>query len=184
MISSTQNCQRILVVCLCLIGLPYTGYGQTISKTGFVVWVMDGDTFIVRFPTEENENVAEVIRNHPRGWPVDPRKTDEYVANLIGVDAAGWQEERGNCYALEAAEFLNSKIFNKQVNVTWDSQDKIGGRGRILLYVEVDGEDVNAAVIQHGFGWVPRRFPADRKTDYLQLEQEARDAQRGMWGKC
>ena len=138
----------------------------------------------MRVPPESNEAVARLIASDPRGWTVDPKETDEYVANLIAVDAAGWQEEIGDCFALEAAEFLRSLVLNRQVTVNWDSTDRVGGRGRILVYLDAAGKDINAEVIRHGYGWVPRRFPADRKAAYLELERASREARKGLWGAC
>lgn len=132
------------------------------TKTATVFYVEDGDTFYLRFPND----------------PI------EYVANLIGVDAAGWKEEGGSCYAREAGDFLRSLILNKEVTIKWDSIDKIDRRGRFLVYVEVGGKDINAEVIRGGYGWVPRRFHADRKDDYIQLEKISREAKKGLWGAC
>lgn len=149
-----------------------------------VIWVMDGDSFVLRFPPEANAEVARIIGEAPRGWETDPAETDEYVANLIGVDAAGWQGEGGDCYAEEAARALHDLIHGQQVTVRWDSGDKVGGRSRILVYVEHNGIDVNAEMIRRGYAWVPRRFPADKKEAYLTLEREARDGKTGLWGAC
>lgn len=132
------------------------------TQTATVFYVVDGDTFFVKF----------------RKDPV------EYEANLIAVDAAGPEEEGGDCYAREAAEFLRSLILNKEVAVTFDSGDKVDRRGRLLVYVEVDGKDINAAMIRGGYGWVPRPFRADRKQYYLQLEKTARTTKKGLWGAC
>ncbi len=132
------------------------------TQPATVFYVEDGDTFFLRF------------RNDP----------NEYVANLIAVDAAGWEEEGGNCYAREAAAFLRSLILNKEVTIKWDSRDKVDRRGRLLAYVEVGAKDVNAEVIRGGYGWVPRRFHADRKEDYIRLERSAREAKKGLWGAC
>lgn len=131
-------------------------------RTGTVFYVEDGDTFFVKFPRD----------------PV------EYEANLIAVDAAGPREAGGDCYAREAADFLRSLILNKDVTITFDSGDKVDRRGRLLVYVEVDGQDVNAEVIRGGYGWVPRPYRADRKSYYLQLEKTARTTKKGLWGAC
>lgn len=175
---------------LCMWGMAFftlggSAWGESTAEfKARVIWVMDGDSFVLHFPTEANALVARIIAESPRGWEVDPAETDEYVANLIGVDAAGWQGEGGDCYAVEAAQYLHDLIYGKQVTVRWDSGDKVGRRGRILVYVEHNGIDINAEVIRHGYAWVPRRFPADKKEAYLKLEQAARDEKKGLWGAC
>lgn len=130
-------------------------------QTVRVVWVTDGDTFAFKLPTG----------------------VGSAVANLIAIEAAGW-EEFGPCYALEAAMALESMIRNKDILIKWDSHDKLDRRKRYLVYVEVGGVDVNAELIKSGYGWVPRRWEADKKADYISLEKEARKAKRGIWGAC
>lgn len=132
------------------------------TRTAVVTDVEDGDTFHLTFP----------------GHPV------EYRANLIGVDAAGWEEEGGDCYAKEAADFLRLLILSREVTIRWDSHDKVDRRGRLLVYVEVDGKDVNAEILRGGYGWVPRPFAVDRKEEYLRLERRAREEKKGLWGAC
>ena len=131
-------------------------------QTAHVVWVFDGDTIVVTLPG----------------------KSANYEANLIAVDAAGWGEDGGSCYALEAAEFLRGLIFDKDVVITWDSNDKRDRRGRLLVYAELDGKDINAEVIRQGNAWVPRKYPADKKVEYIKREREARDSKTGLWGAC
>tara|TARA_B100000315_G_scaffold260401_1_gene321447 strand:- start:6291 stop:6776 length:486 start_codon:yes stop_codon:yes gene_type:complete len=132
------------------------------SQAAHVVWVFDGDTIVVKFPD----------------------KAGNYEANLIAVDAAGWGEDGGSCYALEAAKFLSDLIFDKDVIVMWDSGDKVDRRGRLLVYVEVEGQDVNAEVIRRGNAWVPRKYPADKKAEYVGIERIARESKIGLWGTC
>ncbi len=131
-------------------------------QTAHVVWVFDGDTIVVTLPG----------------------KSGNYEANLIAVDAAGWGEDGGSCYALEAAVFLRSLIFDKDIVITWDSADKMDRRGRLLVYAEIDGKDVNAEVIRRGNAWVPRKYPADKKAEYIGIERLARESKIGLWGTC
>jgi len=131
-------------------------------QTAHVVWVFDGDTIVVTLPG----------------------KSGNYEANLMAVDAAGWGEDGGSCYALKAAEFLRSLIFDKDIVITWDSADKIDRRGRLLVYAEIDGKDVNADVIRRGNAWVPRKYPADKKAEYIEIERVARESKIGLWETC
>ena len=145
--------------------LPVDGAALDVEfkrQTAHVVWVFDGDTFVVRLSGQSG--------NHE--------------ANLMAVDAAGWGEDGGSCYALEAAEFLRSLVFDKDIVITWDSADKTDRRGRLLVYAEVDGKDVNAEVIRGGHAWVPRKYPADKKAEYIGIERLARTSKRGLWETC
>lgn len=140
---------------------PVPDVGFT-HQTAHVVWVFEGDTIVVTLPGQSGN----------------------YEANLMAVDAAGWGEDGGSCYALEAAEFLRSLIFDKDIVITWDSVDKTDRRGRLLVYAEIDGKDVNAEIIRHGNAWVPRKYPADKKAEYIGIERLARESKIGLWGTC
>ena len=155
------------IIGLVLVGLAFSAHGPPPDiaferQKAHVVWVFDGDTIVVTFPG----------------------MSGNYEANLMAVDAAGWGEDGGSCYALEAAEFLRSLIDDKDIVVTWDSADKVDRRGRLLVYAELDGTDVNAEVIHRGNAWVPRKYPADNAVAYLRLERLARESRAGLWGAC
>ena len=133
-------------------------------QSAVVTHVIDGDTLVLRFPDA----------------PDDPRI--EYRANLLGVDAPGLGEAQ--CAARFVSDIAYRLLQGKRVWVEWDSQDKTTRDGRLLVYIHHFGErdaDLNATYIEQGWGWVPRAYPADRKQHYLALEQEAREAQRGLW---
>jgi len=133
-------------------------------QSAVVTHVIDGDTLVLRFPDA----------------PDDPRI--EYRANLLGVDAPGLGEVQ--CAARFVSDIAYRLLQGKRVWVEWDSQDKTTRDGRLLVYIHHFGErdaDLNATYIEQGWGWVPRAYPADRKEHYLALEQEAREAQRGLW---
>ncbi len=129
-----------------------------------VLRVIDGDTFVMRFPNAERENV-------------------EHRANLIGVDAPGRGE--AECEAQFVTSIAKRLLADKRVWVEWDSGDKRTSDGRLLIYVghpDDRSADLNALYIEQGWGWVPRAYPADRKSEYLELERKARQQGRGIWG--
>jgi len=133
-------------------------------QSAVVTHVIDGDTLVLRFPDA----------------PDDPRI--EYRANLLGVDAPGLGEVQ--CAARFVSDIAYRLLQGKRVWVEWDSRDKTTRDGRLLVYIHHFGErdaDLNATYIEQGWGWVPRAYPADRKEHYLALEEEAREAQRGLW---
>ena len=68
---------------LMMMSVVLSGHGSVpdvdfTRQTAHVVWVFDGDTIVVTL----------------RG------KSGNYEANLMAVDAAGWGEDGGSCYAL------------------------------------------------------------------------------------
>ncbi|UEX79246.1 thermonuclease family protein [Sediminicurvatus halobius] len=130
-----------------------------------VTGIVDGDTFVLRFPE------------------ADEGRQIEYRANLMGVDAPGRGESE--CEAEHVAAITQRLLAGRRVWIEWDSHDKRTGDGRLLVYVyHPDDRDaeLNELYIEQGWGWVPRPYPADRKADYLALEREARAAERGIWG--
>ncbi|MGI9302451.1 MAG: thermonuclease family protein [Gammaproteobacteria bacterium] len=151
----------VLFAFLCPAGVCALEYKPQSAE---VVSVYDGDTFRLRFPDSK-----------------DP-ETD-HGANLIGVDAPGDGEVE--CDA-EYVTFIAQRLLaGKTVWVEWDSRDRQTADGRLLVYIShIDDRsaDLNALYIERGWGWVPRKFPADRKHEYLELEQTARAQRRGIWG--
>ena len=127
--------------------------------------IIDGDTFRIRFSEKENDSAQE------------------YVANLIGVDAPGFGEVE--CESQFVASMATQLLLGKRVWVEWDSGDKQTRNGRLLVYispVEDRGIDLNAHFIESGWAWVPRKYRSDRKQKYLRLEQRARAMKKGIWG--
>ena len=59
-------------------------------------------------------------------------------------------------------------------------QDKYG---RTLAYVYLEDDTfVNAEIIKQGYGFAYTRFPFKYLEEFRQLEREAREAKRGLWG--
>ena len=62
----------------------------------------------------------------------------------------------------------------------WERTDRYG---RTLAYVYLpDGTFVNAEIIGQGYGHAYTRFPFKHLDRFRQLEREARNAGRGLWG--
>jgi len=156
--------RAFVLVCLAACISPPVLALEYRPQPAVVTAVVDGDTFHLRFPESGQ-----------------PRR--EYVANLAGVDAPGAGESE--CEAAAVATIATRLLLGKRVWVQWDRHDKRTPDGRLLVYVshlEDRSADLNALYIEQGWGWVPRRFPAERKRAYLELERRARAAERGIWG--
>ncbi len=137
---------------------------EYIPQVAEVVSVYDGDTFWLRFPTSQEDSDIE------------------YAANLIGVDAPG--DGEAECAAHEATSFAKRLLEGKTLWIEWDTQDKQTNNGRLLVYISRKDDhfdDLNATFLEQGWGWVPRKFPADRKEIYLKLEEQARKERKGLW---
>ena len=61
----------------------------------------------------------------------------------------------------------------------WDLRDRYG---RLLAYIyTADGDCFNAALIREGYGYAYTRYPFQFMEEFRALEQEARNARRGLW---
>lgn len=88
------------------------------------------------------------------------------------------------CYAQEAYEENRVLVEGKEVELVKDvsESDKYG---RLLRYVYLNGVMVNEYLLQNGYARV-MGIPPDTKyyRKFLSIEQSAKTAQSGLWGKC
>ena len=119
--------------------------------------VVDGDTIIVRGAGR----VRLIGVDTPES--VDPRRPVEF-------------------FGKEASAFTERLVEGKRVRLEYD-RDRTDRYGRTLAYVHLpDGTFVNAEIIRRGYGHAYTRFPFKHRDRFRQLEREARDARRGLWG--
>ena len=120
-----------------------------------VVYVVDGDTIEVRLGGQN------------------------YRVRYIGMDTP----ERDQPYFDEATE-ANRRLVNGQTVILVKDVSETDRYGRLLRYVFLqDGTFVNAELVRLGYASVATFPPDVRHQDlFLRLQQEAREAQRGLWG--
>jgi endonuclease YncB( thermonuclease family) len=104
---------------------------------------------------------------------------------MIGVDTPETKDPRKpvQYFGKEATAFTQRLAEGKPVRLEYDQQrqDKYG---RILAYVYLaDGTFVNAEIIKQGYGYAYTRFPFKHLEQFRQLEREAREEKRGLWGE-
>ncbi|WP_235924901.1 thermonuclease family protein [Roseomonas harenae] len=79
-------------------------------------------------------------------------------------------------YGTRARQALSDLAFQRDVLINIIDTDRYGRRvGRIYA----DRVDVNAEMVRRGAAWVYRRYSRD--PSLLALEEEARQARRGVW---
>ena len=123
--------------------------------TARVTQVIDGDTIVI----EGNYRVRYIGIDTPETYP---------ELEAFGLEA--WQANR---------ELVEGKIVHLERDVS--DVDKYG---RLLRYVYVDDVFVNAELVKQGLAHAKAYPPDTKHQDYLEaLEQEARQAGRGMWAK-
>lgn len=126
-------------------------------RRGEVVRVLDGDTVVLRS--------GEIVR---------------YL--LIDSPETGDPPE---CFGLEAREANRALVAGKEVQLRYDAECE-DRYGRLLAHVEVAGREVNRTLVERGFACLSR-FPLSDAADSEEIEEleaQAREARRGLWGAC
>ena len=151
----------LILLGVCVVALARTVEHRPVTgsaATAFVQRAVDGDTVLL----SSGERVRYIgidtpELHHPRK-PVEP-------------------------YAREAKEFNRRLVEGKTVRLEFDVQrrDKYG---RLLAYVFLeDGTFVNAELLKQGYAHLLTIPPDVKYTDlFVQLQREAREAKRGLWG--
>lgn len=134
------------------------------AEAAEVVAVVDGDTIEVK--TSAGESRVRIIGI----------ETPE-----IGRDGAA-----GDCYAIEARNFLDELLYGRKVELQSDStQADVDAYGRLLRHVDVDGQSAAVLAIAAGTGY---EYTYDKsyegQSDHLAAEAAARDERVGLWGAC
>jgi len=88
------------------------------------------------------------------------------------------------CFGPEAAEYNRRLVEGRVVRLIFD-EERRDQYGRLLAYVYVGDEFVNAALVRRGYARTLTIAPNDRFAGFLaRLEQEAGNAGRGLWAAC
>jgi micrococcal nuclease len=107
-----------------------------------------------------------------------------YKVRYIGVDTPETVDPRRpvECYGREASERNRQLVEGRTVELEKDISET-DTYGRLLRYVWVDGEMVNATLVREGYA-LASTYPPDVKHQELfaSLQREAIAAGRGLWG--
>lgn len=96
----------------------------------------------------------------------------EIRVRLLEIDAP----ERAQAFGTRSRKGLADLCAGKQAVLKSTDVDRYG---RTLARVYCDGVDANLDMVEQGLAWAYRRYAKDPAI--LAAEQEARDAQRGLW---
>lgn len=137
-------------------------------------------------PTSEAENTDQELTK----GPIDHRGTVIRVIDGDTIELEGGERirylgintpEKGRLFSTEAIEANDKLVADREVELELDAQamDKYG---RTLAYVWVGETMVNLELVRRGFASV-YTFPPNIKYEsyFLAAEEEAREAQRGLW---
>ena len=137
------------------------------GQAAFVTKVVDGDTIVVQI-----EGVEQTVR-------------------FVGIDTPETVDPRRpvGCFGKQASNETKELLTNKWVILQKDISDT-DKYNRLLRYIYLPLEEgkylfVNDYLVRKGFAKA-YTYPPDVKFNeqFLQAEQEAREALEGLWGAC
>ena len=108
----------------------------------------------------------------------------DYRLRYIGIDTPETVDPRRpvECFGKEASERNRQLVEGKTVGLESDVSDT-DRFGRLLRYVWVDGQMVNATLVEEGYAHASTYPPDVRYAKLLAaLQADAREAGRGLWG--
>jgi endonuclease YncB( thermonuclease family) len=124
----------------------------------------------------------------------DQAKSDLQDCRLDGIDAPEtakpkYGKPNSQAYGLEAKKTLQDMILKKEVTIrvtkaaVGTGKDKANNYGRDVCQIEIEGVDVNLAMVREGAAQVIPQFIPDsgRRAAMLAAEAEAKVARRGQW---
>jgi len=99
----------------------------------------------------------------------------EEKIRLYGIDTPEKKQDFGQ----KAQDLTSSLVAGRNVEVQQKDVDRYG---RIVGLVTVDGQSLNALIIQNGYAWVYNQFCQESFcSEWSRLETKAREQQKGMW---
>lgn len=142
-----------------------------------VVKVVDGDTVEVEITARSEgpgAGLAEVGR--------------EYPVRLIGIDTPESVKPGSpvECFGREASSAAKALLDGAKVRLVKDVEET-DRYDRLLRYVYLEAEMANARLVANGYASAYTYPPNTRWSSlFVQLQREAREAQRGLWspGSC
>jgi endonuclease YncB( thermonuclease family) len=107
---------------------------------------------------------------------------------MIGVDTPETHKPNTpvQCYGPAAAAYTKNLIGDQQVRLEMDEQSTNRDRyNRLLRYVYLpDGKLVEAELIKNGYGFAYTQFPFTKSAEFVQYQDSAKQASKGLWGNC
>jgi len=142
--------------------------GQYLTSTqpGFyeVVYINDGDTITVRANNREDK------------------------VRFIGIDTPekDHPSKPVQCFSYAATDYLTKLLGDNDVKLVADPTNSNRDRyDRLLRYVYLpDGTNVNAKMIEEGYAFAYTSFPVTQMDEFIELERQAKEANRGLWSAC
>jgi micrococcal nuclease len=89
------------------------------------------------------------------------------------------------CFGPEAKAYNIELVLGREVELAYDAECE-DRYGRLLAYVSLGEREINALLVERGYGCVLYIPPSggDRAAEFAALEDLAQAAGRGLWGAC
>lgn len=168
----TRIIQVLILVAIAYFGINPNIGGIKINSSAFVkdtgyynvVKVYDGDTIEVDM-LGTKEKIRMIGVNTPETH--DPRKPVE-------------------CFGQAASDYTHSQLDGKKVRLEADPINQNRDRyERLLRYIYLqDGTLYNAKLVEEGYGFALTHFPFTKADQFVQLEKQAREQNKGLWASC
>ncbi|WP_459192479.1 DUF4350 domain-containing protein [Halosimplex sp. J119] len=137
-----------------------------------VVSVADGDTVDVEFPDGAVDTVRTVGHDTP-----ETGASSERPAEWEGID----DPETLAAWGSEATSFAEEELGGATVTLSFDENEGLRGNyGRLIGFLEVDGDLYNETVIRQGYARV-YDSGLGRHDEFWSAEADARANGRGLW---
>jgi endonuclease YncB( thermonuclease family) len=149
----------MLTTSLALAKDPIRSIEGTVSK------VSDGDTIHVTDPLGTKVKV--------RLYGIDAPETEK------SNKKTGHVSKPGQPYGEEAYQALTSKIYRKNVRLDVMAVDQYK---RSVGIVYLNSKNINQEMVAQGYAWAYRQYlDTPYKSEYIQLEEQARSKRLGLW---
>ncbi len=177
--------RALLVLCCCI---ALGARAETFNAK--VIAVMDGDTVMVL--REGGSGAAGLRQDRPKGESLAayPSRVYPPASSLRGLREGSNQKvkvrlanidapEKDQPFGKQSRDSLLEMVGKRQVRVDSQAVDQYG---RVVGLVYVDGRSVNQEQVRRGMAWEYSHYHSDKT--YLRLQNEARQARRGLWAQA
>lgn len=149
-----------------------TGESWTVTVTD----VADGDTMDVRFADGRTDTVRLLGVDTPEVHVEnDPTEFEGVPDSAAGRDhLRAWGER--------ASDYATTRLEGRTVTIAVDpASDRRGGYDRLLVYLRIDGDLFNLALLERGYA---RHYDSEhsRRDAFVAAESRAREDGEGLWG--
>jgi endonuclease YncB( thermonuclease family) len=106
----------------------------------------------------------------------------ELSVRLIGVDTPETVDPDlpVQYFGKEASDYLKQRLEGQTVRLAFEN-GKWDAYGRLLAYVYVGDQLINAELVEKGYGFAYTVFPFRYMEEFKRLESEAKENRRGLW---